>query len=99
GAIQESGRQTARTAGKAKHADAVSVRIFQEANRHSDVQPVRPLNWHAAVRTSEVALVGAGEGQIVRPKRARAPPDGPWVATRQWRGVAPAGGRCCVRSH
>src|SRR5262249_2241602 len=64
-------------AGEAEPLDAVRMRVFEELNGGVDAEPVGPLDGHAAVRTSEVALIGAGERQVVGPKGPRAPPHRP----------------------
>ena len=60
------------------------VSVFQETHRGGNVQAVGPFDGHAAVRTGEVALVRPGEGEIIGPKGARAPADGPAFAAADW---------------
>ena len=55
-------------AGEAEQLNPGEEGLFQEANRNGDFQPVRPFDGHAAVRASEVALIRAGETEVVRPK-------------------------------
>ena len=59
-------------AGEAEDADAERVGIFQEAQGHRDIEPIRPFNRHAAMRAAQVTLICAGKGQVIRPKRPRA---------------------------
>src|SRR5438132_13269290 len=62
-------------AGEAEQPDAVGVRIPQKTQGGFDIEPVRPLDGHAAMRTSKVALVRARKGQVIGPKRPRPPFD------------------------
>jgi hypothetical protein len=55
---QEFGVQERLAAGEAEHADAVSARLLEKADRGRDVEAVRPLDRHATVRAGQVALVG-----------------------------------------
>ena len=57
-----------------------SRRLFEEPEGRGDVEPVGPLDGHAAVRAGEVALVRPGEGQVVGPEGAVAAAGGAAVA-------------------
>src|SRR5579884_1381067 len=78
-------------AREAQDADAVGVRIFHKADGNTDVEAVRPLDRYAAMRALEVALVRAGERQIVGAKRSAAAPDRAGITALDRR--AGAGGR------
>src|ERR1700722_1314512 len=56
-------------AGEAEDLDAAGVGVFQEPQGDTDIQAIGPFDGDTAMGTSEVALVGAGERQVVGPKR------------------------------
>jgi hypothetical protein len=58
------------SAGEPQRADAVAVRVLQETQGDSHVEAIGPFDRHAAMRTGQIALVGAGKRQIVGPERA-----------------------------
>ena len=65
---QELGVEERLAAGEAEQLDAGGVGLFEEADGGRDVEPVGPLDRHAAVRAGQVALVRAGERKVVRPE-------------------------------
>src|SRR5262249_27961766 len=78
-------------AGETEDYDSFANGIFEEAQGHLDIEPIRPLDGDAAVRARQIALIGAGEGEIVGAKGARAASDGPdftaTVGVRWWDGL------------
>src|SRR5262249_18344775 len=86
--MQKLGVEERFAAGEAEGVNAVVPGALQESNRDSDVEPIGPFDRHAAVRTAEVALVGAGEGQVVGPKRPAAASHRPNVVAPQRRSLA-----------
>src|SRR5205807_2299516 len=75
-------------AGEAERRDALGEGVFEEADGGGDVEAIGPLDRHAAMRAGQVALVRSGEGEVVGPERARAPPHRPDVGAatgyRSW---------------
>src|SRR5690349_2208212 len=59
-------------ARKAEQLDTVSVGVFEELDRSRNVEAIGPFDGDATMRTREVALIGAGEGNVIRTERARA---------------------------
>src|SRR5437763_642091 len=84
-ADEELGVEERLAAGEAERVDARGVRLFQKADRGRDVEAVGPLDRHAAMRTTQIALIGAGEGEVVRTERARPALHRSSVAARQGR--------------
>src|SRR5438132_13468072 len=77
------------TSCEAENAYSIGTRGLEEAQRHANVEPVRPFNGNAAVGAGQVALIRAGKGQIVGTESSRAAADRPaWTAGewRRWRG-------------
>src|SRR5205085_11208793 len=74
---QELGVQERLAAREAENAYSVGMGVLQKAQGDADVEPVGPFDGDTAVRTGQVALVGAGERQVIGPKRPRPPLHGP----------------------
>src|SRR5205085_707832 len=55
-------------AGEAEDLDAIASRLFEETEGDGNGQALGPFDRHAAVRAGQVALVGAGERQVIRAK-------------------------------
>ena len=64
-------------AGEAEDADAERVGLFEEVERDGDFEEFGPFDRHAAMGAFEVALIGAGKGDVVRPKGPRPTSDRP----------------------
>src|ERR1051326_5197950 len=52
-------------AGEAEDADALAVCVPQETESNVDPEAVGPFDGHTAVGAGEIALIRAGEGEIV----------------------------------
>src|SRR5437762_3475313 len=72
------------TPREAKDAYSIGMRVLQEAQGYTYVQSIRPFNGNAAVRTGQVALIGARERQVVRSEGMCPPAHRPRMAACQW---------------
>src|SRR5262249_6266642 len=59
--LQKLGVQEWLAAGEPDRANAMRMCVFEKADGDVDVEAIGPLNWDAAVRARQVALVCAGE--------------------------------------
>src|SRR5205823_5472288 len=69
---------------EAEDPDPRRVRALEEADRGVDLEPVLPLDRHAAVGAREVAGVGPAEREVIRAEDVllSAPPRGPSLDLR-----------------
>src|SRR5207245_8254157 len=72
---EEFGIQKRLAAGEAEDADPIAIGVLQKSHGHVDLESVGPFDRHATVGTHEVALIGAGKGEVVGAESPRSPPD------------------------
>src|SRR6185437_6994773 len=72
-------------AGEAENCNSGGAGLFQEAQGDADVEAIGPFDGNAAVRATEVALIGAGEREVIGAEGAGTAAYRPSLAPRQRR--------------